>query len=158
MARGRISSGCKAQLPPGCEAKIYSTRLTEHFHEFVMTAEKSAQANDVGPAIDVQDHFARNGLDWGVGDLIVANGSLNLLGEFLACVLDVRDQNQRRVVRSIVLVQPAGSPDEKKVLSAIGEAVGRWRGQKPTAEEEVIVSRALRVMSPATLETRACLK
>jgi hypothetical protein len=132
------------------------------FHELVMPAENGDQPDDAGPAataggIDVRDHFSRNGLDWGVGGLIVAGGSLNLLGEFLACVLNVRDHDQKRAVRRIVLVQPSGFGDEKEILSAIGEAIGRWRGQKPMAEEEAIISRALRVVSPATLEIESVL-
>lgn len=129
-----------------------------NLHELSMPAEKSPLSDDINRAaeadggIDVRDHFVRNGLDWGVGDLIVAGGSLRLLGEFLACVLNVRDQEQKRAVRRIVLVQPAGTGDARDVLSAIGEAIGRWRGQQPTAEEEVILSRALRVVSPASLE------
>jgi hypothetical protein len=128
-----------------------------------MPAEKGLLSHETGPAadadgaIDVRDHFARNGLDWGVGDLIVAGGSLKLLGEFLACVLNVRDQDQKRAVRCIVLVQPAGTGDVKEVLSAIGEAIGRWRGEPPTADEEAILSRALRVVSPASLEIESVL-
>jgi hypothetical protein len=134
-----------------------------NLHERAMPTEEDLLSHDAGPAadadgaIDVRDHFARNGLDWGVGDLIVAGGSLKLFGEFLACVLNVRDQDQKRAVRRIVLVQPAGTGDVKEVLSAIGEAIGRWRGQQPTAEEEAILSRALRVVSPASLEIESVL-
>jgi integrase len=36
--------------------------------------------------IDVRDHFRRNGLDWGAGDLVVAGGSSRVLGDLFGRV------------------------------------------------------------------------
>lgn len=108
----------------------------------------SAGANDGF----VREHFAKNGLDWGVGDLLLAAGSLDVLGELLACVLNTFEgETQKRAVHRIVLVQPADLGDERPVLAAIAEAIQRWRGAKLSPEEEGIVSRALRVVPIPTL-------
>jgi hypothetical protein len=57
-----------------------------------MTSESSDRSGDQTPTGTndgfVREHFAKNGLDWGVGDLLLAAGSLDVLGELLACVLN----------------------------------------------------------------------
>jgi hypothetical protein len=104
----------------------------------------------------VREHFATNGLAWGVGDLLLAAGSLDVLGDLLACILDFFDEETRkRVVHWIVLIQPADLGDERPVLSAIGEAVARLRGEKLSPDEEGIVSKALRLVSVPTLSAEA---
>jgi hypothetical protein len=104
----------------------------------------------------VREHFATNGLAWGIGDLLLAAGSLDVLGDLLACVLNCFDkETQKRAVHRIVLVQPAELGDERPVLSAIGEAIERWRGEKLSPDEEGIVSRALRLVSVPTFSAEA---
>jgi hypothetical protein len=121
-----------------------------------MTSENSDRSGDQMPAGAndgfVREHFARNGLDWGVGDLLLAAGSLDVLGELLACVLNTfQGETRQRAVHRIVLVQPTSLGDERPVFAAIGEAIERWRGAKLSPEEEGIVSRALRVVPIQTL-------
>jgi hypothetical protein len=128
-----------------------------------MTAEKRAQSGNDGAAIDfadevdIRDHFAKNGFAWGVGDILVAGGSLRFLGELLACVLNVHDTDGRRAVRRIVSIQPADPDGGQALPSAIGEAIGRWRGKMPTPEEEGILVRAVKVVVPAAMTVESVL-
>jgi hypothetical protein len=69
--------------------------------------------------LDVRDHFVKNGFAWSVGDMLLAGGSLPVLGDLLACVLNVHDTEGKRAVRRIVVVQPADPDGGTAVLSAI---------------------------------------
>src|SRR5690242_16205756 len=86
--------------------------------------------------IDVRDHFRRNGLDWGAGDLVVAGGSSRVLGDLFACLHNIYGADQKPAVHRIVVIQPADPDGKKNILSAVLEAVGRWTGQQPTSKQE----------------------
>ena len=107
----------------------------------------------------VDEHFEANGIGWGAGDLVMFGGQVAVLGEIPAQALNyVEQESGRRAVHRIVILHPPSADDKEAVVTAIGDAIARERGEKLSSEETEILAKMAEVVFVPNFEAENVLR